>query len=93
MSPHVETTQRIYLVPTAGTATPSHSGGDFGAHTQCQPSEHCHGAPDCPHVLCHGHPGNDSDSEFDPALRARFWQTYLGVLMIVVGVGVLWWIR
>jgi len=93
MSPQVETMQRIHLVPAAGTCTPSPSGGDFGAPTQCQPPEHCRSAPDCPHLLCHGHPDNDSDAEFDPVMRTRFWQTYLGVLLIVVGVGVLWWIR
>ena len=93
MSPQVETMQRIHLVPGEVTAASPSPGGDVGGHVQCQPPEHCRGAPDCPHRLCHGHPVNDSDAEFDPALRARFWQSYLGALMIVVGVGVLWWIR
>lgn len=93
MTPQVESLQRAPLLPEAAPATSPPPCGTANASAQCQPPEHCRGAPDCPHHLCHGHPSHDSHGELNPFLRARFWQTYLGVLLILIGVGVLWWIR
>ncbi len=52
----------------------------------------CRGHPECPHRLCNGHPLNDPEHELDPIARARFWMTYVGLLMMVLGGLALWWI-